>query len=164
MSTQRHNTMTKFSWLGIVMLAACGPSTPMLDGSLADEVDLEYERAELTVTQDALVLRFLRPRGTGEDTVLKLSVLTAGVESRAERIYDLSEQIESLGPRGTVTRHVFEDPNETLPLIRRGRLTLTEIPGRPGRVEGTLSATFTQGHAFGAGRTVFGDFEAEVIQ
>ncbi|MGA9523111.1 MAG: hypothetical protein WBV82_16705 [Myxococcaceae bacterium] len=153
-----------FSLLGIFMLVACGSGTNTLDGSLADVVDLGYERAELAAAEGSLVLKFLRPRGTGEDVVLKLSVNTAGLTAQAVIDIDLTEQVAELGPRGAVTRHVFEDPNETLPPIRRGRLVLQEVAGTTDRVKGEFSATFTQGHEFGAGRTVYGEFEAEVIR
>jgi hypothetical protein len=164
MRSSNHDRQLIFSWVGLLMLVACGPGTPSLDGSLGDVVDLEYERAELTYAEESLVLRFLRPRGAGDDTVLKLSVVTTGVTAQPDLTIDLGEQLEELGPRGAVTRHVFEDPNEALPPIRRGQLELSEIPGRPGHVRGSFNATFTQGHAFGAGRSVFGEFEAEVVQ
>ncbi len=161
---RRNILRTTLSWLGLLLLVACGTGTSTLDGSLADVVDLEYERAELQAAEGSLVLRFLRPRGTGEDTVLKLSVNTAGLTAQAVIDIDLAEQIQELGPRGAVTRNVFQDPNETLPPIRRGRLVLNEVTGSLDRVKGEFSATFTQGHEFGAGRTVYGNFEAEVIR
>lgn len=147
--------------LGSLLCACGGPPAP-LDGSLTQVCDVDYTRAELEVTADSLAVRFLRPRGTGEDLVLKVGVLTTGWTVRPKEQVNLAEPLPQGGQRGKVTRQVWEDPHESFPALQRGYVTLFEDPSGARRVRGELSLTFAQGHEFGAGRALFGEFDAEV--
>ncbi len=144
-------------------LTGCGGGEKSLEGSLAQVLELSYTRAELVVGTGDVVLRFARPYGTGEDTVLKVTVLTEGMQLSAPSPIDLGEVLSAGNPRATVTRHVYDEPDHrVLPPVARGQLSLRQAPIPGSRVDGQLSVTFAQGSELGAGRTVHGEFDAEV--
>jgi hypothetical protein len=149
--------------LAVTALTACDPQPTGLDGSLADAVDLSYSRVVLDLDVESCALRFLRPRGTGEDTVLKIGITTTNATLTGTGV-DLSERLPSNGQRAIVTRNVFDDPNKKLPELVRGNLTLAADPATAATVKGTLNMTFVPGFEFGTGTTVYGEFEAQVAK
>ncbi len=148
----------------LAVLAGCGGEEYGLSGSLLEVLDVTHERVELQLTDQNLSLRFLRPRGTGEDIVLKVSVITTGLAIEPGAEIDLASPAPAGGQRAKVTRHVFEDPVKELPDLQRGKLLLSADPFTRDTVTGTMSATFVQGHQVGAGRAVYGSFKAAVVQ
>ncbi len=61
--------MRSFSILLASTLAACAPAKT-LEGSVTPLLDLSYERAEAQASRTDVSVRFLRPQGEGEDTIL----------------------------------------------------------------------------------------------
>ncbi len=161
----RSASVERLAALGAVLclLAGCGGGGRVLEGSLAELLPLDYTRAEVAGGAVELTIRFLRPYGTGEDTVLKVAVATADAELTPRTPLDLGQELAGGGPRASVSRHVYEDPDHrTLPRVQRGQLILYKLPSPGGRVQGSLAVTFVQGSEFGSGRTVRGEFDAEV--
>lgn len=147
----------------LVMLFACGCGSQALEGSLSEIFKLEYARAELARTDEEVTLRFINPQGSGEDTVLQVTAKLEGVKLTADEALDLAELLEDgVTQRGSLTRNVFGDPLQTFPPLEKGQLLLSSLPIRGESVSGEFSATFALGTEFASGRTVFGDFEAQV--
>jgi hypothetical protein len=146
-------------------LAACAPGHA-LEGSLTPLLDLHHERVEAQRSEDGreVSVRFLRARGAGEDTVLKVAVNLEGHEPQPRQPIDLSQRVggESGPQRGSVSRDVLDEPARGFPALARGGLTF-HGPLEPGRrVSGELHLTFTPGTDVYSGRTLFGRFEASV--
>jgi hypothetical protein len=151
-------------WGAIVAGSACTPEEYLFDGSLTEICDLKYERTELELASASAALRFLRPRGTGEDLMLKIGIVLTGADLSGTKPLDLAEALPAGGQRASVTRNVFEDENKKFPAILRGTLTVDADPRSVNPVTGSVEITFVQGHEFGAGRTLFGKFKAEVVK
>ena len=152
-------------WLALasVVLLGCGDAAA-LDGSLAQEIDLAYERSTLEVLPSSFSLRFLRARGTQWDTPLKVSVnVSDQPDLQGVTMLDLAEVLDGGIQRGSVTRNVYQDEHTTFPPILRGTFSLTASPGAAKTVEGRISITFEPGADFASGRAVFGPFAAEVV-
>jgi hypothetical protein len=159
---------------------ACGPTT--VQGSLSEILDLTYHDIKLGFAGDEIALRYTRPRGTGEDTVLEVSEKLDGLLVRTGDYVNLAEPLPAFAladagvpdggllpdgglfdeQRGLVTRDVFNDPRKTFPLISDGFMVLYDVPRDGGTVKGSFSVTFQRCVDFGCGRTVFGDFKAKV--
>ena len=148
--------------LAALALSACGEGPAPLDGSLTAICDVDYTRTELVLADDSLAVRFLRPRGTGEDVVVKLSATLIGWELSTKDQLNLAEPLPTGGQRGRVSRQGWEDPHEQFPRLSRGMLSLREDPRTAAVVHGEFTVSFAQGSEFGAGRALFGEFEAEV--
>lgn len=158
---------------------ACGPKT--IEGSLGEILDLTYQDIKLGFAGDEIAVRWTRPRGQGEDTVLEVSEKLDGLKVYTGDLVDLAAPLPDFaqvdaGPdggvlpdggvvsqqRGLVTRDVFNDPRKSFPLIDNGFLVLYDVPRDGGTVGGSFSVTFVRCVDFGCGRTVFGDFKATV--
>jgi len=159
---------------------ACGPTA--VQGSLQEILDLTYQDIKLGFAGDEIALRYTRPRGTGEDTVLEVSEKLDGLLVRTGDYVNLAEPLPAFAladagypdggllpdgglfdeQRGLVTRDVFNDPRKTFPLISDGFMVLYDVPRDGGTVNGSFSVTFQRCVDFGCGRTVFGDFKAKV--
>lgn len=159
---------------------ACGQTK--VEGSLQEILDLTYQDIKLGFAGDQIAVRWTRPRGAGQDTVLEVSEKLDGLTVRTGDLVNLAEPLPdfALGDagmpdggllpdggvfdqqRGVVTRDVFNDPRKTFPLISDGFMVLYDVPRDGGVVTGSLSVTFQRCVDFGCGRTVFGDFKATV--
>lgn len=144
--------------------SGCAPEEYFFDGSLTEICDLKYERTELELASASAALRFLRPRGTGEDLMLKIGMVLTGATFDGSAPLNLAEALAAGGQRASVTRNVFEDENKKFPALLRGTLTFDADPTKVNPVTGSVEITFVQGHEFGAGRTLFGKFKAEVVK
>lgn len=145
-------------------LVACGRSGEQsaLEGSVTELLDLGYASARLEASEQDFALSFLKPRGEGEDVVLKLGVSTAGITPADGTTLDLAEALTETQQRGVFTRNVLDDPRQTFPRLKRGFVTLRTWPTPGARVVGELSALFENGVELASGRTIFGGFEANV--
>jgi hypothetical protein len=147
-----------------VSLSACGAGGPVpLDGSLTAVMDVTYTRVTLGATDGYLSLRFHQARGEAEDIVLKVGVIIDGAVPDHSVQYDLAEPMMG-GQRGTATRNVLDDPTTQLPPLSRGFFRADGDLTKLTRVTGEVSLTFAQGSTPGAGRAVFGPYEAEVVR
>ena len=158
------------------MALACGPQK--IEGSLQEILDLTYQDIKLGFAGDQIAVRWTRPRGTGQDTVLEVSEKLDGLTVKTGDSVDLAASLPDFAEvpdggalpdggiapqqRGVVTRDVFNDPRKTFPLISDGFMVLYDVPRDGGTVNGSFSVTFQRCVDFGCGRTVFGDFKAKV--
>jgi len=150
------------TWLSLAL--ACAPGCGGLrsvEGSLGELVEMGYQTVEVAQSPNVLAVNFVRPQGTGRDTVLQVSARLEGVTLQPGVSVDLSEVVAA-APRGTVARNVFNDPRTRFPDVARGSLTLEALPVRGVRVRGAFSVTFANGTSFANGRTAFATFEATV--
>ena len=159
---------------------ACGPTK--VEGSLQEIIDLTYQDIKLGFAGDQIAVRWTRPRGSGQDTVLEVSEKLDGLTVRTGDLVNLAEPLPDFAladagmpdgglladggafdqQRGVVTRDVFNDPRKQFPLISDGFMVLYDVPRDGGVVNGSFSVTFERCVDFGCGRTVFGDFKATV--
>jgi hypothetical protein len=159
---------------------ACGPTK--VEGSLQEILDLTYQDIKLGFAGDQVAVRWTRPRGSGQDTVLEVSEKLDGLTVRTGDFVNLAEALPDFAladagipdggllpdggiasqQRGVVTRDVFNDPRKDFPLISDGFMVLYDVPRDGGIVSGSFSVTFERCVDFGCGRTVFGDFKAKV--
>ncbi|MFL5318769.1 MAG: hypothetical protein ACJ790_03875 [Myxococcaceae bacterium] len=150
-------------------LCGCGQASHELEGSLSTLVSLKYDTAELLHSDDEIALRFFQKRESGEDTTFKLSYKTSGVALQSKVPLQLEAMTpDGSGQRTSVSRDVLDDPRTTFPPVERGELTFDQAPDLSGpleagrKVTGNLHVTFVQCTDFGCGRTVFGNFEANL--
>ncbi|HUM09797.1 MAG TPA: hypothetical protein VLT82_02505 [Myxococcaceae bacterium] len=159
---------------------ACGPTK--VEGSLQEILDLTYQDIKLGFAGDQIAVRWTRPRGNGQDTVLEVSEKLDGLTVRTGDLVNLAEPLPDFAladagipdggvlpdggivsqQRGVVTRDVFNDPRKSFPLLSDGFMVLYDVPRDGGTVHGSFSVTFQRCVDFGCGRTVFGDFKAKV--
>lgn len=158
---------------------ACGPTK--VEGSLQEILDLTYQDIKLGFAGDQIAVRWTRPKGAGQDTVLEVSEKLDGLTVRTGDLVNLAEPLPDFAlvdagtdagvlpdggvptqQRGVVTRDVFNDPRKSFPLISDGFMVLYDVPRDGGTVNGSFSVTFQRCIDFGCGRTVFGDFKATV--
>jgi hypothetical protein len=159
---------------------ACSPTK--VEGSLQEILDLTYQDIKLGFAGDQIAVRWTRPRGAGQDTVLEVSEKLDGLTVRTGDLVNLAEPLPDFAladaglpdggllpdggifdqQRGVVTRDVFNDPRKTFPLISDGFMVVYDVPRDGGVVNGSFSITFQRCVDFGCGRTVFGDFKATV--
>jgi len=163
--------------LGVAL--ACGPTK--IEGSLQEILDLTYQDIKLGFAGDQIAVRWTRPRGAGQDTVLEVSEKLDGLTVRTGDYVNLAAPLPDFAlndagvdggtlpdggivsqQRGVVTRDVFNDPRKEFPLISDGFMVLYDVPRDGGVVNGSFSVTFQRCVDFGCGRTVFGDFKAKV--
>ncbi|MHB8874108.1 MAG: hypothetical protein ACYC8T_10515 [Myxococcaceae bacterium] len=150
--------------------AGCGPVQPgppkarfALEGSLTVMMELGFDQAHVDVTADFLAVRFVRTKGEGEDTHLKVTAHIADLILVENGTIDLAEEEAAGTQRGVISRDVLDDPRRLFPRLQRGRLILDEVPNTGKTVHGDLAITFENGIEFASGRTVFGKFEADVL-
>jgi hypothetical protein len=151
--------------LGLLTGAACGKDKA-LEGSLSPLMDLHYEQVKAQVAEGEVSVSFVKPKGAGEDTVLKVSARMEGLaapEPEPGVPIDLAELLGEDGPtRGTVSRSVLDEPTRDFPPITRGTLTFDGYLDPGTTVTGEFHVTFANGTDVYSGRTVFGRFEATV--
>jgi hypothetical protein len=133
-----------------------------LDGSLTSQADFSYSVSTLKLEQGVLVLRFQRARGDQFDTVLKVAVTLDNLSTPNHPVqWDLAEMVNGV-QRGVATRNVLDDPNNQLPLLLRGTLSLDSSMTGAADVTGNVTMTFVEGDTFGSGTAIFGPFDAQV--
>lgn len=146
--------------LSLVALG-CGAPSPALEGSLTELVALEYDRVEVTRSQDGVELSvaFLRQQATRRDLVLKVTARSSLTGQDVP--IQLGPDAQGV-PVGAVHRDVEGDPRREFPAVERGELSLDDnvLPGT--RLGGEVRVTFANGTHAAAGRTVFGRFEGQV--
>ena len=150
------------AWLvpALLACASCG-SGNSLEGSLSDEVALDFSTVSLEQSSSAIAVIYLKAvAGTsGNDTVLKVTADTTGLKLDAPLTIALTDKV-SAGPaiRGAVSRAVHDDPRQQVPPMVRGSLVLHDAPKIGSALSGSFTVTFGQGGSLGNGKTAFGDF------
>jgi hypothetical protein len=148
--------------VGGALLSGCGTRDHVLEGSLTEVLDLDYQKVDVVRNPDDLAVRFLMPQGAGDNVVLRLSVDLAGTTIDANKPFDLASTGLQGNQRGSISRSVLDDPLTSFPLLVRGELTFDHAPLAGEKVSGDFRATFENGTELASGRTVFGTFEATV--
>ena len=155
-----------FAWLALAWaLTGCGPGkgpAHRLEGSLSVLMDLGYDIAYVDATPEEVAVRFTRKRGEGEDLPFKVTANLANVALEPGVELNLSEELSPDVQRGVATRNVLDDPRQTFPKLRGGRLILKGLVETGRKVPGEVSITFDNGTDLASGRTVFGTFEGVV--
>lgn len=171
--------MRRLARLGLgLALGLAGCTTPSVEGSLSENMNLEFDRVELIASRNsagalsAVSVRFgksLGDAGVSEDVVLEVGARLTPTQALPEVLpgvpVDLAEVVGGR-QRGSVYRSTLKDPNHTFPPLDRGQLTLDTLPldpSEPGqRITGNFSVTFVLGTRAESGRTAFKTFEAIV--
>lgn len=157
----RHAGARRLAAALLAVAAGCG-SGNTLEGSLGEILSLDFEEAEVAVTETEVVLSYWRPKGEGRDVVFKLvvNILPGDVVSNQE--YEL-EPLPDGAAFAVCTRAVADDPIHTLAAVRRGRFLLDAAPAVDRPVAGHFRVTLGEGGDAGKGRTAFGDFKVKRV-
>ena len=164
------------------LLCSCGPVDPKkpppkhrLEGSLSSLIDLGWDEARILVTGTDFSLLFVRIRpadpsadggsaGASEDYPIKITYALLNDGPFGGGRVDLSELIPTGEHRAIVSRNVLADPRKTFPGITRGTLYMNRAPNANALVSGDFNVTFENGVEAASGRTVFGPYDAKVVQ
>jgi hypothetical protein len=174
-----------------LVLASCGPVQPGKKppkyrhaGSVGQVMDLGYDEVRIQSSMDDVALTFVRVQelddttadggtanmvGTIEDITFKLAMALRGQPQPVDVKVDLTEEDANMNQRGVFSRNVRNDPRTTFPRMIRGELYLNRAivddAGIPADfVGGDFHVTFENGIEAASGRTVFGNFNAKVMQ
>lgn len=142
------------------LLAACGGERA-LEGSLAEAFDLSFTGIELHQSPKAFQVSYLR--ADGREIVIRVTVVTVGIELEPGVAVDLPGEYEPGHPRATVVRAVAGEPLKTLPAVAQGSFTLDAVVAAGQRTGGSFFIRFGQGGDVGEGRTLNGKFTGKVI-
>ena len=154
------------AWLlpALLACASCG-SGASLEGSLAEEVSLDFSTVSIEQSGTAIAIIYLKvvAGSSGSDTVFKLTADTTGLKLDGPLTIALTDKIGA-GPaiRGAVSRAVHDDPRTVFPPMVRGSLVLGAAPKVGGAISGSFTVTFGQGGSLGNGKTAFGDFSGTI--
>ena len=173
------------------LAAACGPVQPgksapryRLEGSVGQVMDLGYDEARIQASANDVALTFVRVLalddttadggtssmvGNIEDITFKMALALRGQPQPVQVRVDLTEEDANMNQRAVFSRNVRNDPRTTFPRIVRGTLYLdraiVDDAGIPAEyVGGDFHVTFENGIEAASGRTVFGNFNAKVMQ
>jgi hypothetical protein len=170
--------------------AACNTSSSnpkhVLEGSLSQVLEMGYDEVRVLIAPEDLSLQFVRVRpidttdldagsatGTSEDYPFELTMALWGEDPPGNRRVDLTELDMSGNQRGVYTRNVLNDPNTRFPNARVqdggvgpccATIYFKTTPSPGGKVSGDFNVTFENGSDLASGRTVFGSFDAKVVQ
>ena len=138
----------------IAALTACDDKGDnYLDGSLADNYDMDFDSVRIRLYDSELAIEYVQETGSGDLVPLRLTINTNMVALEADTIYDLAEY-------GTVTRGQGFD-SSYLPDLKEGTLTLDGYSGEAGsNVNGSFEATFSESD--GATTTLWGGFSSSL--
>jgi hypothetical protein len=138
-------------------LGACSSSPNRLYGSMSQIYSLDFDRVQIFRIGDQVSIEYQRL--SGQDTqakVAKLTVVVGDLANLAGHDVDLTAPVGSGLPRGTLQR--VESGTTEFPL-KVGTVRFNQEP-----VAGTdLSGTFHTTLANPDGRTLNGNFEADVV-
>lgn len=146
-----------------LLLAACAPASS-LQGSLMDEVSLDFDAIRIERSEHAVAVSYLHslPGTTGQDVVLSLVANTDGVDLRHGGTLTLTDSMADDSLRGSVARSVHDDSRRTFAGLARGSIAFDAEPRVGAKVSGNMSLLFATTGGLGAGRTAFGDFAGTV--
>jgi hypothetical protein len=148
------------SWLLAALLGIPGCGANGLTGSLAEAFDLSY--SDIVLKRSGTAFQVLYTKSYGNETVMRLTVATAGVDSTHGGSINLAAEYAPGHPRAAVSRAVDGEPVRSLPPVAQGDLTLNN-PCEAGQdCAGTFSLRFGEGGDLGAGRTLVGIFSGTV--
>ena len=143
-------------------LGGCGPHD--LEGSLTELLPLHYQSSVAQSDGAQATVRFQVPRGSGQDVLLEVSAEISDLNAVPYALINLAETALDGKQRGVVSRTVTGDPLHVFPPILRGTLRFDANFAPGASMPGAFTVTFSEGTEFGAGRTVYGDFQAKVPQ
>ncbi|MGA9522061.1 MAG: hypothetical protein WBV82_11380 [Myxococcaceae bacterium] len=146
----------------LLIFSGCGPEDRVVEGSLSEVIDLRYGKVDIVKNENDLSIRFLQPRGEGEDVVLRVSVDLTETSIDANQTFDLASLTPGGSQRGTISRSVLDDPLTSFPQLQRGELTFRRDVTSGETVPGEFRVTFVNGTELASGRTAFATFEATV--
>jgi hypothetical protein len=141
-------------------------------------MDLGYDEVRVQLAPQDVSVLFVRVRvsdatadagvGTSEDYPFKVAVKLLGAPFGAVRV-DLAEVVQAGAgdagvQRGVFSRNVLGDPRREFPAAVRSTLYFDRVPVEDGVVKGDFHVTFEDGIEAASGRTVFGSFDAKVVQ
>ena len=143
--------------------AACGGDGNSLEGSLSDEVPLDFTAVSVEISTNAVAVLYTKdlPGGAAPDLVLKITANTTGLTLTGPLTIDLTEKVGNQ-PRGAVSRAVSGDARRDFPALLCGSLHFSQAPAVDTKVSGSFTVTFANSAAaLGMGKTAFGDFNAQ---
>jgi hypothetical protein len=132
-------------------VAGCGNAANDLWGSVGEEYTLEFDSVAILKQGDALRIEYTKAAANGIDKVLKLTLMTTGLDLHAGS--DLRG--ETFLSAVTVERLVTEGGN--FPTVSAGQLHFQSFDFIEG---GSVTGDFTI--LFDNGRTLFGTFDGRV--
>jgi hypothetical protein len=176
-----------FLWMALVASACqpppgqAAPPKYYLEGSLGQVMSIGYDEARVLMTGEDVSLTFVRihpftdttadggsgaggAAGTTEDYPVKVTyTIVDGGTPEGVRV-DLTELDTAGKQRGIVSRYVLNDPRRDFPDLSRGTMYFAKkiLPNTV--VHGDFNCTFDAGIESASGRTVFGTFDAKVVQ
>lgn len=171
---------------GLLLLAlgACGANDGKtakyrLEGSVSQVMDLGYDEVRVQPSEEDIAVSFVRVRklgstiedagsemaGVSEDYPFKVTVKLWGEPPFGGVRVNLAEVDLNDEQRGKFSRNVLNDPRRDFPRAVRSTLYLDRAPTTPGaKIHGDFNVTFENGIEAASGRTVFGTFDAKVVQ
>lgn len=167
--------------LGLVLLVSCGSNdgkTPKhrLEGSLSAIMDLGYDEVRVLPSVEDVAVLFVRihpfttfgpdgGEGTNEDYPFKVTVKLWGNPLFGHVRVNLAElDATKKEQRGIFSRNVLNDPRREFPKAEVSTLYLDQVPEVGLKMTGDFNVTFQSGIEGANGRTVFGTFDAKVVQ
>jgi hypothetical protein len=137
-------------------LGACGKDANRLYGSVSQIYGLDFDRVQIFRVSDQVSIEYQRVSGGSVDAkVAKLTVMVGDLANMAGNDIDLTEKVGGL-PRGTMQR--VESTTTDFPL-RTGLVHFDQEPTADTHLSGTFHTTLSDPD----GRTLNGDFQADVV-
>ena len=167
LSTIAHRRLAqRFASLALpIALSACAPGTS-LNGSMEDLTSLSYTGVAVKLQGSQLVIEYQDFIDGGGNIPFELTYNTGGIQlADAGRTFLLDAGTAAGLPRATASRVVVGDQRMFSP-IDRGYLTLLTpvVVGEPAHGDFFAVFTYQTDGSLGAGRTVYGNFEATVTK
>jgi hypothetical protein len=182
----RHLTRFSALCLAALALSACEvdprkqPPRFRLEGSLGQVMDTGYDEARVLLSATDVALLFVRVRPLGADPSPDASVdpmmMTGVSEDYPVKVgyrllddpvggrVDLAALDMNGAQRGVISRLVYNDPRNTLPVILRGTMFFDRPLDPNAVVNGDFHITFENGIEAASGRTVFSTSFSATVQ
>jgi hypothetical protein len=137
-------------------LVACGEPSNRLFGSVSQVYKLDFDRVQIIRVGNQVSVEYQRISGDAvEAKVAKLTVEVGDLANMAGNDVDLTELVSGL-PRGTIQR--IEPTGTTDFPIQKGNVHFDQEPAAGTSLSGTFRTTLANPE----GRTLNGNFKAEV--
>ncbi|MGC4121062.1 MAG: hypothetical protein QM765_42090 [Myxococcales bacterium] len=143
-----------------VLLSVPGCGANGLSGSLSEAFDLSY--SDIVLKRSESAFQVLYTKSYGNETVVRLTVATAGIDTVHGGSVNLAAEYAPGHPRAAVSRALDGEPVRSLPVVVQGDLTLNGPCLAGQSCSGTFSLRFGEGGDLGAGRTLVGIFSGTV--
>ena len=155
-------------WAQLALLvgstAACSPPNT-LQGSLSELVDLTFEKVEVQVSPNLLLIQFQHsPKGGGLEIPFQMELTPPPGKALANGVVlDLSKIDGNGNPETRCSREATNDPRHTLPPVKIGSLTLATDFAPGDTAAGEFHILFGTGGDVGEGRTLNGTFSVQAV-